>query len=234
MSPPPGQSQPIDPTAMAEAFAAALQRNAPQPAPQQMSPEQIDQMLRTYRPGQDLIEQLFGDTATAESRMQALQGLVQGVVANATAHAQVLADNYIQQYHASVSPHLDDARELSQERFYQSLYEGAPGLKQYDPVVKQFLPQLQQDPQYPKDRGQRAAWVRDKVSGVLKQSNPQFDPAVAPSASAGQQSFGTSSSRPSQPQGQTPSLPALAAGASGGSTSSPQGSGGAAKMGFSL
>ena len=230
---PPLASSPMDATAIAKAFADALKQNQPAPQQPQLTPEQMDQMLRTYRPGADLIEAMFGEHANNETRMQALQGLVQGVVANATAHAQVLADNYISNYHNQINPHLEDARELSQERFYESMYKDAPGLKQYDPIVKEFLPKLQQDKDYPKERAARVGFVRDRVTGILKQTNPAFDPAQAPVSVAQQQ-------RPQQPSHQsqqpsaTPSLPALGAGASGGSHGGQSSTSSGPKMGFSL
>jgi hypothetical protein len=234
MNPQQAQPQPaqpgVDPTAIAQAFAQALRDNQPPPQQPQLTPEQMDQMLRTFRVGPDLVDALFGDNASPESRMAALSHLVSGVVANATAHAQVLADNYINNYHQQINPHLEDARELSQERFYTQLYEGAPGLKQYDPIVKEFLPKLQADPGYPKERAQRTQFVRDKVTGILKQTNPQFDPTVGASNNPSRGAFApTNQSQPSA----TPSLPALGSGASGG-TSGGQSSGAIPKMGFSL
>lgn len=216
----------IDPNALAEAMAQAFARNAPQPQQAPMSQEQIDQMLRTYRPNSDLLEQMFGENAGNESRLAALQSMIQGIVSNATAHAQVLAENYLQQYHQSINPHLEDARQLSQERFYSSLYEGAPGLKQYDPMVKQFMPQLQQDPQYPRERDKQIEFVRDKFTGLMKQANPQFEPGPAQQPQR----------QNNQAQQQTPTPPSLGSGASGGQAPAQPTGGGSAvpKMGFSL
>lgn len=231
-----GQGQGIDATEIAKAFAAAMQQNQPPPQQPQLTPDQLDQMLRTYRPDQALHDALFGENASAESRMAALGNLVQGIVANATAHAQVLANDYISQYHQSVSPHLEDAKYLSQTRFYDDLYKDAPGLKQYEPLVKEYLPKFQNDKDFPQERDKRVSFVKDKFTGLMKQVDPNFDPVKVAQAAQGQQgSHYNSPQQPTQqPTSAAPSLPALAAGASGGGQGSSQTAAPASKMGWSI
>lgn len=230
------QQASMDPNAMAQSIAQALAMQQQQQ--QGLSPEQIDQMLRTARPNQALIDALWGDNATPESRMQALAEYTQQIVANATAHAQVIASQYLQDYNQHVSPLLEDARYLSEQRFYGDLYEGHPGLKQFDPMVKQLLPQLRQQAEFPKERDKQASWVREQFIQQLKQAQPDFDPTRPPVVQQQQNRFQPQQQQPQQQQfsgqhqqpvqqqqprqttqQQTP--PALSAGASGGAPARP-------------
>ncbi len=234
-----GQTQGLDATALANAFKEAFAQNNLQPVQQQAPPtqEQLDQMLRTYRPDASLYASLFGDAASEETRMQALSSMIQGIVANATAHAQVLAEDYLQRYHGQISPHLEDASYMANTRFNDDLYTKAPALKQYEPLLKDYLPRFQQDKDYPRDRASRAQFVVDKFSAIMKGVDPAFDPTkVAQSQAApATQSFGGQPSANTQtPSSSNPSLPALGAGASGGGQAGGSPPAPTSKMGWSL
>ncbi len=233
----------IDPNALAEAMATAFAKAAPQQAPQMqqqpLTQEEIDRQLRVFRVGQDHYEQLFGDNASMESRMATLNAIVSGAVNQAITAAQLLSEGMVNDYHGRVLPYLEDARHISQERFYSGMFEQFPGLKPYDAMVKQFMPQLEQMPDFPRERDGRVKFVADKFSSILKQSQPDFDPARGPAPQQPQRGGGmqpqhtqqqVSSQQPAQ---STP--PPMAHGQSGGMAPSGAGQTPAKpSMGFAL
>lgn len=165
---------------MAEAFAKALAKNQPrqqgQP-PAQLSQEEMDQHFRTYRPGQGLLDALFGETATNDTRLAALNHLIQGVVANATAHANILAQHHIQQYGTQLNPDLQELRHIADGRFFEELYDGAPGLKNDEPILREMMPTFKSAEDFPKDnRREQPKYIRDKFIALRKQSDPNYDP----------------------------------------------------------
>lgn len=212
-----GQGQTVALTDLKEAFTQALKGAQPQAPPQQqqLSPEQIKQMLRTYTPDQSLHDMLFGENLTPDQRISALNNMVQGIVSNATAHAQVLVEDYLQRYHQEVSPTFEDAKYLSQQRFYDDLYQGNDGLKQYDPMIRQLMPQFESQPDYPADRGKRSEYVRNKSIELLKQTQPTFDPTKGQAPTSGQSAYHNS------PATKAPSLSSFGGGGGQGGAAKP-------------
>lgn len=177
--PPQGQQVPVD--AMAEAFAKALAKNAPRQQVQQQQPqlsqEEMDQHFRTFRPSEALVEALFGEGATPQTRMAALSHITQGIVANATAHANILAQHHIQQYGSQLTPDLQELRHIADGRFFEELYDGAPGLKSDEPILREMMPTFKSAQDFPKeDRRAQPAYIRDKFIALRKQSDPNYDP----------------------------------------------------------
>lgn len=219
-----GPVQPLNATELAQAFASEMQK-LQQPMQQQqpqLTQEQIDQMLGTYNPDMSLVQALFGDDPERnQTRLEALQNMIRGVIANATGHGNVLVQDYLGRYHQQQAEALEDARWLAQQRFYDDLYKGNDGLRPYDAVIKNMIPQFEQMPNYPKSKADRASFVRDQVVALFKQTQPQFDPTkpVQAPPNAAQQSggFPTFSGNAQQP----PTLPSLAGGQQG--AASPQG-----------
>lgn len=220
-----GQSQGLTPTDLAAAVAAAIKQTMPaqqQPTQQQrqMSQQEIDQMLGTYNPDISLVEALFGAAATPEGRLAALGQLVQGVVANATGHAKYLTEDYIRRYHEHISDPLEDAKYASNERFFDSIYQGHEGLKPFDGLLRQMLPSMAQEKDYPTDRGERAKYVREKFLPHIKAIQPDFDPTRPAPVQSHQQGRHLNSppqqlsGQPQQRQ-QGAGLPSLGGGGSG-------------------
>lgn len=227
----PGQSQGMTPTDIAAAVALALKQTMLQQQPQQqqqrqMSQAEIDQLLGTYNPDQALHDALFGPNATPETRMQGLQHLVQGIVANAAGMAQEISYQHLQKFNEHISDPLEDARYVANARFFDEIYDGHPALKQFDPLLKGQLSQYEQAQDYPKDRAARAAYVRDKFIPIVKQIQPDFDPTRPPqqapapgrpyanSPQGGQQQSGQQGQQQQQRQ-QGSGLPSFGGGGSG-------------------
>jgi len=195
-------------TAMAQALAQQQQAQQRQAPPPPMTPEQIAQLQRLYNPEEQLIEMLFSDTATPQTRMQALQQFAEGLRNNWRAEAGLIADHTGQTLYGAINPYLEDARELSQERFFGQIFEGHPGLKAIEPFIKQSLPTFESHPDFPKDRGKRAEFVRQQAVTLAKQFSPDFDPAKPPVTSH--------VNSPSQSQSQQRSSPLPSFGSGGG------------------
>lgn len=198
-------------TAMAQALAQQQQQQQRQAPPPPMSPEQIAQLQRLYNPEEQLIEMLFGETANTQTRMQALQQLVGGVRDNWRAEAGLIADHTGQTLYGAINPYLEDARELSQERFFGQIFEGHPGLKPLEPMIRQSLPAFESHADFPKERAKRAEFVRQQAIQLAKQVSPDFDPVKPPPTASGPYA-----NSPSQSQSQQRSSPLPSFGSGGG------------------
>lgn len=201
----------ISPQDLASALAQAMQQTQSQQQPQapQMTPEQMAQLQKLYSPEQQLHDALFGDGATPETRMQALGQFVDGLRQNWRAEAGLIADHTGQTLYGAIDPYLQDAREVAQSRFFETVYKDHPGLQAYDPFVRQYMSVVESDPQFPKERDKRAEFARERVVQQIKQLSPQFDPRVAPApqqVSHNQRPNGGQSQQPSQ------SLPSFGSG----------------------
>lgn len=166
-------------TSMTAAFTKALQSQQPPQQVQQpqLSEEQIDEMLKTYRPNNDLINALFGDGATPDTRMAAFQQMVSGIVENATAHARIIAEAQRRETLQAFHPHMQDLQEISTDRFWGDLYKDSEGLKQFEPFLKTMLPQFQAQPGWPQSRADRVKHFKEVSVPLIKQFQPDFDPA---------------------------------------------------------
>lgn len=167
--------------ALTAAFTAALKANAPQQQVQQQMPqmtqEELDQHFRTYRIHPQLLDAMFGEAATNETRMAALQHIVQGSVANAVAMSNIMAQHHISQYQQQLDPDLQEVRHLAESRFFDETYDGHPGLKTLEPIIREMLPKFREAEDYPKaDRRAQPKYVRDKIIALQKQVDPNFDP----------------------------------------------------------
>lgn len=214
-------------TAMAQALAQQQQQQQRQAPPPPMTPEQIAQLQRLYNPEEQLIEMLFSETATPQTRMQALQQFAEGLRNNWRAEAGLIADHTGQTLYGAINPYLEDAREVAQERFFGQIFEGHPGLKAIEPFIKQSLPTFESHPDFPKDRSKRAEFVRQQAVTLAKQFSPDFDPAKPPvtphSNSPSQQSQQRSSPLPSFGSGGGGQGPAAKAPQTAGATPSVSG-----------
>lgn len=214
-------------TAMAQALAQQQQQQQRQAPPPPMTTEQIAQLQRLYNPEEQLIEMLFSETATPQTRMQALQQFAEGLRNNWRAEAGLIADHTGQTLYGAINPYLEDAREVAQERFFGQIFEGHPGLKAIEPFIKQSLPTFESHPDFPKDRSKRAEFVRQQAVTLAKQFSPDFDPAKPPvtphSNSPSQQSQQRSSPLPSFGSGGGGQGPAAKAPQTAGATPSVSG-----------
>lgn len=176
-----GQSQTpaLTPEQLAAIVAQSVQQSLPQAPPQQLTQEQYDQMFATYRPNNDLVNALFGETATPESRLAALSQLVDGITRMAGHHALYLADGRVQEFGQTIAEPLEAARYLDNQRFFEELYKDHDGLKSFDPMIRGTLNAITGAPNYPRERDKRVAFVRDHYTNMLKQHDPNFDPRGA-------------------------------------------------------
>lgn len=231
--PPPGQSSDLNPTALAAMMAQAMAANMPQQQvqQQQLTPEQIAELRGTYNPDQQLIDLMFGETANPQTRMQALASMVEGIRYNAMKEAEIMVQHMGRQMLDHLREPLEDARSYGKDRMFTKLYEGHEGLRQFDPVIRGTIQQLEQQQGWPMDRDQRVEYARKHYIDMLKAANPQFDPTQAPAQHnplphshafgqdyrpSPQQSPNTQQQqpRPTQ-QPQTASLPSLGGGGGG-------------------
>lgn len=199
-----------EPTFTAEQWAKMQQQMTPQQpqAPQQMTPEQIDQMLKVYNPTAELVEAMFGDTASPESRLQAMQGMVKGIVEHLTTVMGYSNDILRQDLAGQFSPALDMVREQKETTFSNALQDTYPALKGQDRVIRQVMSSLRQQGYKPKDGLEAARMVAGQVEAMIRTVNPQFSLANG-----------------GQKQGQQTNMPSMAGGMTGGGGGRPAGAG---------
>lgn len=188
---------------LVDAFKAAIPQ-APPPQQPQLSQEQIQQMLGYWRPDETLVRNLFGESA-GEQQTAGLSAMLERIEDMIDKRATVIAQGLLGDYHGTVSPMLNDVRELSQERFQSQLYSGdGEAFKPYQKMLEMVMPQLQQAPDFPQKRTEQVKYLQGKFSELVQQANPQFAGTTARQT----------------PQAPVAPLPAFGGGAGG---SAPQG-----------
>tara|TARA_R110000803_G_scaffold90465_1_gene157855 strand:- start:6183 stop:7061 length:879 start_codon:yes stop_codon:yes gene_type:complete len=169
------------------------QQQANQPQQPQMSQEQIDEALGVYNPTEDLINQMFGDGATTETRMAAMQELV-----NRTAQHAIKTAGYTQQFaardmRAEFQPALQAARRQTQDTFTGNVEKAYPGFVGKRAAVDQVIAQMQQEGWVPKGPQNNYAEeagieVATRVTNLVRMIDPDFNPTIAGTAPAQRQS----------------------------------------------
>jgi len=184
---------------MIEAFKAAIPAPAPAPQPQpQLSPEQIQQMLGYWRPDIAFAQQLFGQGA-GDQHVAALSQLMERIEDAIDKRSGVISQGTLTDYHGTINPYLNDARELAEQRFQEQLYAGdGAAFKPYEKLLSMAMPQFQQAPDYPTKRVDQVKYLHTKFGELVKQ--------VGPPSGGGQQP------QPAAPSG----LPSFGGGAAGG------------------
>jgi hypothetical protein len=186
---------------MIEAFKAAIPApQVQQQAPPQLSQEQIHQMLGYWRPDMAFAQQLFGQGA-GDAHTTALGQLLERIEDMIDKRAGVIAQGTLTDYHSTINPYLNDARDVAEQRFQEQLYSGdGAAFKPYEKLLSMAVPQFQQAQDYPAKRGDQVKYLHTKFGELIKQAGP---PSGAP-----------------PPQAPAHGLPSFGGGASGGGGSS--------------
>lgn len=190
-------------------------QQAPTQQQQAYTQDQIDQMLRVYRADEALVEKMFGDYATPQQRVEALNNMIQGVVQHVVTVMQYSQQNLMQDLQGRFSPALDMVQEQKESNFTSALTAAYPTLKGHESVVRDVIQSLKAQGYKAKDGIEAGRTVAAQVERLLKIGNPQFQ--LRPTAN------------PQNPQRQrsNSSMPPMAqqTGRSGGGGSSPGGGG---------
>lgn len=183
------QQQQQQPQLTAEQWAMLQQQAAPQQQQQQpqMTQEQVDEMLKVYHPNEALVEALFGDAATPETRLNAFQEMVRGIVGHVTTvmgHSNTLMrDELSQQF----SPALEMVEEQKMSDFSSALQAAYPALKGQDAVIRQVTANLKAQGYAPTDPLEAGRTVAGQVEQFIRTVNPQFSLANGAQSQQGQQ-----------------------------------------------
>lgn len=160
-------------------------QNQPQQQPQ-YTPEQMDELLGVYTANEDLVARMFGETATPETQMAALQELI-----NRTSQHAIKTAGYTQQFatrdmEAKFQPALQAARRQTQDTFTNNVEKAYPGFEGKRDVVNQVIAQMQSEGWVPtgppnfmaQEAGQEVA---ARVTHLIRMVDPTFDPTVTKS-----------------------------------------------------
>lgn len=188
---------------MIEAFKAAIPApQVQQQAPPQLSQEQIHQMLGYWRPDMAFAQQLFGQGA-GDQHVAALSQLMDRIEDAIDKRSGVISQGTLTDYHGTINPYLNDARELADQRFQEQLYSGdGAAFKPYEKLLAMAMPQFQQAQDYPTKRAEQVKYLHTKFGELVKQAGPSSGGAPQPS-----------------PQAPPHGLPSFGGGASGGGSS---------------
>ncbi len=189
--------------------ASQQQQQQQEPAPA-MTPEQVDEMLKVYNPNEALVENLFGDMATPETRLSAFKEMVAGITGHLTTVMGYSSDVLRQDLSGQFSPALDMVTEQKESNFSNLLQEAYPALKGQEAVIRQTVTNLRNQGYMPKDGLEAGRMVAGQVEAQLRTVNPNFSLANQPQAQQ-------------QPQS---NMPSMAGGMSAGGGGGPAGAGG--------
>lgn len=166
---------------MIEAFKAAIPApQVQQQAPPQLSQEQIQQMLGYWRPDATFAQQLFGPTA-GDPHVAALSQLLERIEDMIDKRSGVIAQGTLTDYHGTINPYLNDARELAEQRFQEQLYSGeGAAFKPYEKLLSMAMPQFQQAQDYPTKRADQVKYLHTKFGELVKQAGPPAGGASQP------------------------------------------------------
>lgn len=142
--------------------------------PQQYTQEQLDKMFNVYRADEGLVERMFGDYATPQQRVEALNAMIQGVVRHVATVMQYQSQQLEQQLSGRFSPALDMVQEQKEQNFTSALTEAYPTLRGHEGVIRDVINGLKQQGYQAKDGLEAGRVVAAQVEKLLKMGNPNF------------------------------------------------------------
>lgn len=182
---------PVDqnvPALTPEQWMQVQQAAAPQQqSQQQMTPEQVDEMLKVYNPNEQLVDALFGEHATAETRLAAFKEMVGGIVGHLTTVMGYSNDIMRDELTGQFSPALDMVQEQKEKAFTSLLQDAYPALKGQDAIIRQVTSQLKQQGFKPTDGLEAGRVVAGQVESLIQSVNPNFSLANGAPQQQGQQ-----------------------------------------------
>ncbi len=181
---------------LAAAFEKAVAKQQPPAAPpQQMSEQELQRMLGHWRPDNAVLQQLFGEGA-GEPHQTAFSQMLERIEEMIDRRAQMIAQGTLADYHGSIQPHLNDARELAEARFQDMLFSGdGERFKPHEKILSKLLPTFRGEKDFPQSRAEQAKYIHAKFGELVGD-------VAAPAGAAPRQQAPTS-------------LPALGGGAGG-------------------
>lgn len=175
---PPEQQIPL--SALQQVVSTLQQGQQPaQPEPQ-LTPEQIDEQFKVFRPDLKLAQSMFGEDAT-EEHVAALQQMTAGIVDHLSTvmgySNKFLVDELNKQY----SPALEMAKEQQMNIFVGGITDRWPALKGQDQAIRRTIAALKADENFSPANGEEAARIiAGQVEAWIKTVNPSFTLAQAP------------------------------------------------------
>jgi hypothetical protein len=149
------------------------QQSQPQAQPE-LTEEQLNEQLKVYQPNEGLVDQLFGDNASQETRLNAFNEMVSGIVTHLTTvmgySNQIMAQDMQQQF----SPALDMVREQKDTQFVSNLEASYPALKGQGAAVRQVMQTLRAQGYVAQSAQEAQQTVATQVEQLMRSVNPNF------------------------------------------------------------
>lgn len=166
------------------ALASQALASRQEPAPRQMSKEEIDAQLKVYKLQKDTFAKVFNDELEPEERMAAFQSILDGVSVHASTVAGLAARMVQHQLSQQVAPLQQTYEEQVNTRFVDATSQTFPGLAPYKQVLHQIVNQMKAEGYQTPMNGPAGVQmamqeVMNRATAFIRSVNPQFDPAKA-------------------------------------------------------
>jgi hypothetical protein len=182
-----------------------------QPPQQQMTQEQLNQLLRRALIGEQHVQGLFGDNVSPQMRQQTLQQIVDAAVTEALTRAKLLHDGEFGKFRSEFDQNAGLLQELYREHSLGKFFGDYPQLKDYRQMVEDAVSEVSGLPEPAKDMKEFFSKVAQSAESRVRSLKPDF--ALPPQGGAAgapmQQSpaAGTGVPQPTPPTYTGPSAP---------------------------
>ncbi len=166
-------------------FAETLGRHIPQqsqPAPQ-MSEAEFNKQMKRWDPNNEVVEAMFGANATPESRMAAMQQMVNGMYTHQNTVVGTYLQHALSQMEAKLRAEYEPVKQTLATQQAEKFKSGflskhkwaAPMNRLFEPAVQS----LQSRGVRPRDEAHAHELIAAEIESFAKQANPQFVRPVA-------------------------------------------------------
>ncbi len=183
-------------------------------AGQQLSQEQINQMLKRMLVQETHVQGLFGENLSNQQRQQALQQLIDGAVQEAVTRATLMHQQEFGKFRGEFDGAQGLLQELYREHSMGRFLNDYPELKDYRKLIDDAVNEVSGLPEVPKSMEEFFQRVAQATEGRVKALRPEFALPPRGAGAAPQQG---------QPQGGAPApgAPSPTAGTGAGSPQPP-------------
>ena len=168
---------PLDVNALAEALARAQAPLVERLAPQQkreVSDEEFAKITKRYDPSNELVEALFGDGATPESRLAALKQLVGGISTHALTASGMLIKSEADGLRSQLTPLQEAQRDTARREFESTVTRSYPEIKPYRNLIGQAVSALKAANAQPRNDREAHSMIAQYIAHQVKRVNPSF------------------------------------------------------------
>ena len=168
----------FDYTALAAANAATLgpilESLRPQQQQPQLSQEELNKMLARFDPDDEIVEALFGDNATKESRAAALKRMVDGIYGHVYKSTGMFVNEQLGGIKKEFEPLKAERAKQQYEGFKSGLVKAAPWIKDYSKLHDHAIQAVASSGQQFRSDKEAQNAIIGYIESLVKQVNPGF------------------------------------------------------------